>query len=89
LHDGERGQNGTADVNGHSNKKKTILLEVKDASFSLPQRKKMHLGIVHIGDRLTSPENFAIWMTDPKTGDVEIEARMGDFGTALSSYRLT
>ena len=73
----------TNGVSSQTNVKKTMLLEIKDVSFSMPQRKKMHLTIAQCGDRLPSPNSFVIWLTDPKTGNIDTEASISDFAHVL------
>ena len=74
--------NGSA--NDQQPVKKTPLLEIKDVSFSLPLRKKMHLTIAHHGPRLTTPDTFVIWGVDPKTGKTEFEAPLSDYGMSYT-----
>lgn len=60
------------------------ILEAREISFSLPQRKKLHLGIVQYGSHLNdSNSTFAIQARNPTTNQVEFEYTTSAFAYAL------
>lgn len=65
-----------------------VLLEARDISFSLPQRKKLHLGIAQYGslagsEKHTRPPSFTIFTRNPATSDVDMEVPLDRFAYAL------
>lgn len=61
-----------------------VLLEAKDISFSLPQRKKLHLGIAQYGSGINTPgSTFSIFTQNPATGEVDMEVSLDRFAYAL------
>jgi hypothetical protein len=66
------------------NESREVLLEVRDVSFSLPQRKKLHLGIAQYGtDINNSATTFAIFTRNPATNEVDMEVPLAHFDYAL------
>ncbi|KIV88541.1 hypothetical protein PV10_08216 [Exophiala mesophila] len=60
------------------------ILQAKDISFTLPQRKKFHLGISQHGSDFHSPTTtFSISATNPTTNELEFEIPFSDFAHAL------
>lgn len=60
------------------------MLEARDISFSLPQRKKYHLGVAQYGtDINASTTTFSIFIRSPATNEVELEVPLSDFAYAL------
>jgi hypothetical protein len=60
------------------------VLEARDISFSLPQRKKYHLGIAQYGtDINASTTTFSIFIRSPATNEVELEVPLSNFAYAL------
>lgn len=67
-----------------TDKQRRVLLEARDISFSLPQRKKLHLGLVQYGSKLDEKgSTFAIQARNPATNQVEFECPMSAFAHAL------
>ena len=67
-----------------NNQPREIVLEARDISFSLPQRKKYHLGIAQYGtDINASTTTFSIFIRSPATNEVELEVPLSQFAYAL------
>jgi hypothetical protein len=61
-----------------------VILEVRDVSFSLPQRKKQHMGIAQYGADINAPSTkFAIYTRNPATNEVDMEVPLDRFAYAL------
>ena len=61
-----------------------ILLEAREVTFTLPLRKKLHLGIVQYGSSLEDKDGtFAIQARNPATNQVEFEHPTSSFSYAL------
>ena len=61
-----------------------VLLEARDLSFSLPQRKKLHLGIAQYGTDINSSETtFSIFTRNPATNEMDMEVPLSQFAHAL------
>jgi hypothetical protein len=61
-----------------------VVLEARDISFSLPQRKKLHLGIAQYGNDIHGAETtFAIFTRNPATNEVDMEVPLAQFAYAL------
>ncbi|KAJ9607873.1 hypothetical protein H2200_007952 [Cladophialophora chaetospira] len=61
-----------------------VLLEARDISFSLPQRKKLHLGIAQYGTDINSKDtSFVIFTRNPSTNEVDMEVPLSQFAYAL------
>ncbi|KIW52814.1 hypothetical protein PV05_08432 [Exophiala xenobiotica] len=66
------------------NAPREVILEARDISFSLPQRKKLHLGIAQYGtDIEASSTTFAIYTRNPASNDVDMEVPLDQFAYAL------
>lgn len=66
-----------------SGQRRTIL-EAREISFTLPQRKKLHLGIVQYGSSLhDSKSTFAIQARNPTSNQVEFEYPTSSFAYAV------
>lgn len=64
-----------------TNQPRTVILEARDISFSIPQRKKLHLSIVQYGNELKAPTTtFALCGRNPATSQVEFEYPVTSFG---------
>ncbi|RMZ85090.1 hypothetical protein DV738_g106, partial [Chaetothyriales sp. CBS 135597] len=62
----------------------TTLLDIVDVSWSMPQRKKMHLRIaVDGGDSGSTVNTFSLLAIDPKTGRVELVASLANYARVL------
>lgn len=60
------------------------MLEARDISFSLPQRKKYHLGVAQYGTDINAPTTtFSIFIRSPATNEVELEFPLSQFAYAL------
>lgn len=67
-----------------SQQPREVVLEARDISFSLPQRKKYHLGIAQYGTDINSPSTtFSIFIRTPATNEIELEVPLSDFAYAL------
>ena len=67
-----------------TNAPREVILEARDISFSLPQRKKLHLGIAQYGrDIDASSTTFAIYTRNPASNDVDMEVPLDQFAYAL------
>lgn len=62
-----------------------LIFEARDISFSLPQRKKLHLGILEHGspDQPIEKRSFSIQIRNPGTNQVEGTYSLGSYGHAL------
>src|ERR1700761_2037445 len=61
-----------------------VILEARDISFSLPQRKKLHLGIAQYGTDLNGSETtFSIFTRNPATNEIDMEIPLSQFAYAL------
>ncbi|KAL2411177.1 Histone chaperone [Exophiala dermatitidis] len=67
-----------------------VLLEARDISFSIPQRKKLHLGIARYGggeDKSatgnTTPSTYTLFTRNPATSSIEFEVDLNQFAYAL------
>ncbi|OAP60898.1 hypothetical protein AYL99_05900 [Fonsecaea erecta] len=61
-----------------------VILEARDISFSLPQRKKLHLGIAQYGaDFNGAGTTFSIFTRNPATNEVEMEVPLDQVTYAL------
>lgn len=61
-----------------------LLLEAREISFSLPQRKKLHLGFVQYGSSITAHDTtFAVQGRSAATNQVEFEYPLKNFAHAL------
>ncbi|EXJ77749.1 hypothetical protein A1O3_09978 [Capronia epimyces CBS 606.96] len=70
--------------NRKQNKPRQVILEVRDVSFTLPQRKKLHLGIAQYGADIHSQDtHFAIFTRNPATSEVDMEVPLDQFAHAL------
>ncbi|KAK5096774.1 hypothetical protein LTS08_007264 [Lithohypha guttulata] len=58
-----------------------LVLEARDISFSLPQRKKLHLGLVEYGSQ--ADRSFAIQLRNPGTNQVESKYPFSSYAHAL------
>ncbi|RMZ92701.1 hypothetical protein DV736_g28, partial [Chaetothyriales sp. CBS 134916] len=61
----------------------TILLDIADISWSMPQRKKMHLRITGHYDSVDNLNTFSLLAIDPKTSRIELVASLSDFARVL------
>ena len=69
---------------GRKDQAREVLLEARDISFSLPQRKKLHLGIAQYGTDINTPEtSFAIFTRNPATNEVDMEVPLSQFAYAM------
>ncbi|KAI1616660.1 hypothetical protein EDD36DRAFT_142484 [Exophiala viscosa] len=77
--------NGSLSVTStQTNQPREVILEARDISFSLPQRKKLHLGIAQYGtDINASTTTFAVYTRNPTTNEVETEVPIDQFAYAL------
>ena len=76
--------NGQHSQSGASSGSKRVLLEAREITFTLPQRKKLHLGIVQYGSSLEDKSStFAIQARNPATSNVEFEYPTSSFAYAL------
>ncbi|KAK5054483.1 hypothetical protein LTR84_001374 [Exophiala bonariae] len=67
-----------------SQQPREVVLEARDISFSLPQRKKYHLGIAQYGTDINAPSTtFSIFILTPATNEIELEVPLSDFAYAL------
>ncbi|KAK4944179.1 hypothetical protein LTR10_016292 [Elasticomyces elasticus] len=67
-----------------TNQPREVILEARDISFSLPQRKKLHLGIAQYGtDINASTTTFAVYTRNPTTNEVDTEVPIDRFAYAL------
>ncbi|KEF56437.1 uncharacterized protein A1O9_08018 [Exophiala aquamarina CBS 119918] len=75
----------TTNVGGqHNNQPREVVLEARDVSFSLPQRKKYHLGVAQYGSDIDAPTTtFSIFIRSPATNEVELEIPLSHFAYAL------
>lgn len=72
-------ENGTAASS--SSQPREVILEARDISFSLPQRKKFHLSIIQYGTGFDDPAaTFALCVRNPATNQVEFEYPVSMFG---------
>ncbi|KAJ9630328.1 hypothetical protein H2204_008546 [Knufia peltigerae] len=61
-----------------------VLLEARDLSFSLPQRKKLHLGVAQYGtDIHASSTKFAVYTRNPASNEVDMEVPLDQYAYAL------
>lgn len=61
-----------------------VVLEARDISFSLPQRKKHHLGIAQYGTDINDIKTtFSIFIRSPATNEIELEAPLSNYAHAL------
>ncbi|KIW67251.1 hypothetical protein PV04_06516 [Phialophora macrospora] len=61
-----------------------VVLEARDISFSLPQRKKLHLGIAQYGSDIHAAEtSFSIFTRNPATNEVDMEVPLAQFAYTL------
>ncbi|ETI22346.1 hypothetical protein G647_06420 [Cladophialophora carrionii CBS 160.54] len=68
----------------HKDQPREVVLEARDISFSLPQRKKLHLGIAQYGTDINAAEtSFAIFTRNPATNEVDMEVPFSQFAYAL------
>lgn len=68
----------------HSTGPRRVILEAREISFTLPQRKKLHLGIVQYGASLNDGQGtFAIQARNPTSNQVEFEYPASAFAYAL------
>ncbi|RMZ79270.1 hypothetical protein DV737_g3481, partial [Chaetothyriales sp. CBS 132003] len=61
----------------------TILLDITDVSWSMPQRKKMHVRIAAHADSVGGANTFSLLAIDPKTSLVELAAPLSDYTRVL------
>ncbi|KAJ9498512.1 hypothetical protein H2202_006199 [Exophiala xenobiotica] len=67
-----------------TNAPRQVILEARDLSFSLPQRKKLHLGLAQYGTDIdASTTTFAIYTRNPASNEVEMEVPLDLFAYAL------
>ncbi|EXJ71708.1 uncharacterized protein A1O5_05516 [Cladophialophora psammophila CBS 110553] len=72
---------GTAQKGGQQ---REVIFEARDISFSLPQRKKLHLGIAQYGTDINDAETkFAIYTRNPATNEVDMEVPLDQVTYAL------
>ncbi|EXJ58683.1 hypothetical protein A1O7_06112 [Cladophialophora yegresii CBS 114405] len=68
----------------HKDQPREVVLEARDISFSLPQRKKLHLGMAQYGtDINVAGTSFAIFTRNPATNEVDMEVPFSRFAYAL------
>ncbi|KAK5937898.1 hypothetical protein PMZ80_010027 [Knufia obscura] len=80
----EPGANGQPAQSGASSGPRRVLLEAREVTFTLPLRKKLHLGIVQYGSRLEEKNStFAIQARNPATNQVEFEHSTSSYAYAL------
>ncbi|KIW31804.1 uncharacterized protein PV07_03396 [Cladophialophora immunda] len=61
-----------------------VIFEARDVSFSLPQRKKLHLGIAQYGTGINNAgTKFAIYTRNPATNEVDMEVPLDQVAYAL------
>ncbi|KIX04660.1 uncharacterized protein Z518_05530 [Rhinocladiella mackenziei CBS 650.93] len=66
------------------NQPREVILEARDISFSIPQRKKLHLGIIQYGTDINSPStSFAIYTRNPATNEIDMEVPVNQFAYVL------
>ncbi|RMD40614.1 hypothetical protein DV735_g4519, partial [Chaetothyriales sp. CBS 134920] len=61
----------------------TVLLDIADVSWSMPQRKKLHVRITVDGDAGSAVKTFSLQAIDPKTSRVELVASLGNYARVL------
>lgn len=67
-----------------TNQPREVILEARDISFSLPQRKKLHLGIAQYGTDINAPTTtFAVYTRNPTTNEVETEVPIDQLAYAF------
>ncbi|KAK7903042.1 hypothetical protein LTR67_001059 [Exophiala xenobiotica] len=67
-----------------TNAPRQVILEARDLSFSLPQRKKLHLGLAQYGTDIdASTTTFAIYTRNPASNEVDMEVPLDLFAYAL------
>ncbi|KIW18759.1 hypothetical protein PV08_03048 [Exophiala spinifera] len=61
-----------------------VILEARDLSFSLPQRKKLHLGVAQYGTDINAASTkFVIYTRNPASNEVDMEVPLDQFAYAL------
>ena len=66
------------------NQLREVLLEARDISFSLPQRKKLHLGIAQYGTDINSRDTtFVVFTRNPASNEIDLEVPLSHFAYAL------
>lgn len=77
--------NGTLPISSNSaSAPREVVLEARDLSFSLPQRKKLHLGVAQYGtDIHAASTKFAIYTRNPTSNEVDMEVPLDQFAYAL------
>ncbi|KIX94512.1 uncharacterized protein Z520_09898 [Fonsecaea multimorphosa CBS 102226] len=69
---------------GAGGQPREVILEARDISFSLPQRKKLHLGIAQYGTDINDAgTKFAIYTRNPATNEVDMEVPLDQVTYAL------
>ncbi|OAL32793.1 hypothetical protein AYO20_07750 [Fonsecaea nubica] len=67
-----------------SDQPREVVFEARDISFSLPQRKKLHLGIAQYGADINGADTkFAIYTRNPASNEVEMEVPLDQVTYAL------
>ena len=80
----EPAANGQHFQSGASGGSRRVLLEAREITFTMPQRKKLHLGIVQYGSSLEGKNStFAIQARNPATNNVDFEYPISSFAYAL------
>ena len=75
---------GQQSQSGANSGAKRVLLEAREVTFTLPLRKKLHLGIVQYGSSLEEKNStFAIQARNPATNQVEFEYSTSSFAYTL------
>ena len=81
----KRKLNGALPINStQQNLPREVVLEARDLSFSLPQRKKYHFGIAQYGSDIHSPSTtFSFFIRTRATNEVELEIPVSQFAYAV------